>query len=285
MNWRVVVPILIGLAALAGYVGYRRIPPRPVDKQLDVMRVDNKLVVKFDPLGECGTGEVEAILAAAPRKDPLLLTVEPLLLGDDGFDPVSERLEALLLKQKNQRVLQVPDRKRGTHAGIFICSDRKRTGRCADKKTVGFDELQSSAFILQDSKKFEDQIFYFQYVFASRNGMQFLKPSADEAGARAAIRAALTANKTPEKVAVDIEQRVMDWLVKVGSTTLVPNREEANPTVTIQLSQMDETLCPIRPKLIEKVPPGAFRSVSEGAHSSRKPVAPAGKNPPPKKRP
>lgn len=270
MNRRLVIMILLIAAAVAGYIAYRKIPPRPVSAQLDVIPLDSKLTIKLDPRGECGTGEVEAILAVAPRTAPLLLTIEPIDLSDNGFVPVSERIEPLLLKQPTQRTLEVPGRKRGTHAGIFICSDKKRTGRCADKNTVGFEALQSSAFVLKDIKQYEDQIFYFQYLFASRNGLQFLRPSADEEGARAAVRAALAANATPAQSAKALEERVMDWLVKVGSTTLVPEPKQTNPTLTIQMSQMDETLCPVRPKTIQKISPGSIKPAGSDAKSSRR---------------
>ena len=130
-----------------------------------------KVVVRFEPFAVCHVGDLNAIFHdfRQTTANRVLITLEPL---DGKRKALGAQVSLENLKLGFEKVFTLPASGTSDIMGIFICSDAKRTGRCAGKRPLDIN----GSFLAPGKKRpaYADKIYIFNLALITDKTIRFI---------------------------------------------------------------------------------------------------------------
>ena len=217
------------LSHLASIAGIKTVPVSSTPTEF-------KLMLKIIPKERCLLGDLDVINKdlAASDNPKLILSIEPLLQGDNSINPVIQRLEHIDTgfsasisipkpptkgkdtqkdAQKNQDSL---------HLGLFICKDSEQEGRCNSKDFRDIEEVNNEHLNQNDPARSTpnwpiDKIYVFQYLLFDGQHLSVLGKNLDEEAVFEALDSYVKA-KLLKSLSMDVLTDSMQRVRKLTTT-------------------------------------------------------------------
>lgn len=139
---------------------------------------DDKLQVSviFKPVPVCHRGDYNMIshdMKISRQKSLSLVLENP---HDGGFKRQSQRIKLRNLRRGFKKVFKLPTNLKGEVLGVFVCSDRDKTGTCRDKYALDLNRVLTHA---RKTARI-DKIYLFNLLLVSGKKVEFLTESLDK---------------------------------------------------------------------------------------------------------
>lgn len=248
---------------------YRVVDARPVAETFTSVKLDKKLALSIVPSEECITGEIDVLLSDLPFT-PLIATLEPIVVTDTSFPRIAKSLDREGLKRRLNLTFDVPSRRSVVNLGVFICSDKAGTKRCADKAVHSYDEyLASGTGRKSKVDKAVDHIYFFQYLVATQTSLQFISGAETLKQAKVAVDAALirVPASTPKQTQM-VRKTILKFLGKIGSMPITTASSDEGASLDVNMTKFNADTCAVSTKQVKKT---RMRFVPAGGGGPAKP--------------
>lgn len=166
--------IAVGVVAGAYYYKKKNAVMKGI-KGIEAVDAGTSLLTGITIEEECFLGELDYIMNHNSVDSELLLTIEPLL--SQNSDTVLRKklpVTSIDAKYKTEFDFRPFLRLGNLNLGLFICSDKARTGECQSKQIIDFTKPKE--FKSQKNTK-KDYMYYFQYIASFAGKLGFLEYS------------------------------------------------------------------------------------------------------------
>ena len=250
MRQTIVILIALVIAILGSVFGYRYWTGKnEKTAAMDKIELGTHLALSFEVEQECQFGDLDVILADLTLSgklttDDLLVTVEPIVSAGSSFQRVTQRLTGAQIAAGLRMELPVQAIKSTEHLGVFLCRDRKRTGRCNDKSIYDYGQLERSLQKGGSPKvRADDKIYFFQYLLAEPGAISFLTENVTslEQAFKKVDEATSTVSDGKRQAA--LRKQAKNLFDALGSYVVIKKPERKKIFLEARLSKMNKIAC------------------------------------------